>query len=46
MSQLNKILENVSAVLHSSPSVGVADDVNPATFSHISKSNRVDRLRA
>ena len=44
MSQLNEILEKVS-VLHPSPCMGVADNAYPATFSHNSKSNRVDRLR-
>ena len=45
MSQLNKILEKVSAVTTFFRCVGMSDNANLATFSYNSKSNRVDRLR-
>jgi hypothetical protein len=45
MRQLNEILEKVSQLLHPSLCMGVADNANLATFSHNSKSNRVDRFR-
>jgi hypothetical protein len=44
MNQLNQILEKASVVLYYC--VSVAYNAYPATFSHDSKSSRVDSLRA